>query len=163
MSKSAILLAAFAAALYAQSTSTVTGLVSDASGAAVPNAAVVIRAVETGVEHRTRSNSEGYYTAPSLLSARYTVSAEFEGFQKAVSAEFKLDASSTARVDLVLRPKGVAETVEVTSAAPVIQTEAGMTGGVISEKEVELSPAWAAKPAPTREGCTPAAPPRVSG
>jgi hypothetical protein len=93
-----------ATGLVAQSTSTVTGQVVDVTGAAMPGAKVVVRAVETGVERRTESNSEGFYTVPSLPPVKYVVSAEADGFQKASSEEFKLDVSSAARVDLKLSP-----------------------------------------------------------
>src|ERR1700761_2937922 len=58
----------------------ITGAITDASGAAIPGAAVVIRNQETGSERRLTTNGEGLYSAPSISVGRYSVSAAKDGF-----------------------------------------------------------------------------------
>lgn len=130
----------FAPAVFAQSSGTVTGQITDSGGGAVPNAKVQIVAVETGVSHVTTSNAEGYYTAASLPPVNYVVTAELAGFEKVSSAPFKLDTTATARVDLVLRPAGDKQVVEVTAAPPALQTENSMVGDTVSRKEIDSLP-----------------------
>lgn len=130
----------FAVLGIAQTRSSITGLITDQTKAVVPGATVVVTAVETGVEYRTTTNSEGYYTVSSLQAFNYTVRAEFPGFAKAVSPEFKLDSSATARIDLVLTAEGSKQTVEVSAAAPAINTESGMIGTTVSSKEISDLP-----------------------
>lgn len=126
--------------LLAQSNGTIAGQVTDLSKAVVPGARVVVMAVDTGVAHRTTTNSEGYYTVPSLAPTDYVVTAEMDGFKKSTSATLKLDTTATARIDLVLVPMDSKETVEVTAVPPSLETETSMTGGTVSGKEVENLP-----------------------
>ena len=73
----------FAVALFAQSDrGTITGTVTDAAGALVPNASVVAVNPETGVQFRTTTTNTGNYTIPSVPSGGYTVSVEVTGFRK---------------------------------------------------------------------------------
>jgi len=131
---------AFVVAANAQTTSTVTGLITDQSNAVVPGAKVVVTAVETGVEYATTSNAEGYYTLPSLQAFHYTVSATADGFKVEKSAAFKLDSSAVARVDLTLVPGDSKQTIDVQGTAATINTENGMLGTTISTKEMEDLP-----------------------
>ncbi len=140
MSRYYLLFAVSAAALWAQSSSTITGQITDLSKAALPGAKVTVKAVETGVRFATTANEDGYYTVPSLPPIRYTVSAEFAGFEAAVSPEFKLDTTDIARVDLSLRPSGVQQSVDVVAQVSSVETQHGMTGTTVSTKEIETMP-----------------------
>ena len=73
------LLTVFAVTLYGQ-TASVTGRVTDQSGAVVPDAQVQVRSVETGTEFRTTTNEEGYYNVPSLQPGRYGIVISKTGF-----------------------------------------------------------------------------------
>ena len=126
--------------LFAQSSATLTGQVTDQSGAAMPRVQVIATAVESAVEHKTTTNESGYYTVPSLTSGNYMVSAQVPGFKQAVSAVFKLDTTATARIDMVLLPADVKEVVEVTATAPAIVTESGTSGTTVTQKEIEAMP-----------------------
>ncbi len=59
---------------------TLSGLITDASGAAVPNASIAIRNVATGVVRAVESNGDGFYTAPNLLPSAYEVTVSAQGF-----------------------------------------------------------------------------------
>ena len=130
----------FSIAALGQNTSTVTGMVTDQSGAVVPNAKVMVTALATASEHITRSNSEGYYTVPALPAAEYKVTADAAGFKSASSRAFTLDASSSARIDLVLLPADSKQTVEVTAAPPAIESEQAMVSTTISQREMDYLP-----------------------
>jgi len=129
-----------ALSVFAQSTSVITGQVTDPSGAAVPKAKITVTAVETGVNIGGVTNSEGYYTIPSLRPARYSVAAESEGFRKTASEEFKLDPAETKRVDLTLQVAGAAQAIEVTAAPPAIESQTSMTGSTMTEQEIHNLP-----------------------
>ncbi len=124
----------------AQSSSTITGRVIDQSQAPVPNAKVVALAVETGVAYPTKTNGDGYYNLPSLPPVLFTVTAEFAGFKVAESAQFKLNTTDTARIDLTLLPADSRQTIEVSASAGVIETQSSMTGGTVSQREIDLLP-----------------------
>lgn len=124
----------------AQSTSSITGQVLDQSKAVVPNAEVVVTAAATGSIYRTKSNSDGYYTVPSLPAAEYKVSAQAGGFKETVSAVFTLDASSTARMDLTLALADSKQEIVVTAAPPAVESEQSMVSTTISEREMEYMP-----------------------
>src|SRR5688572_8795719 len=61
---------------------TITGVVTDQSGAAVPNATVIARSVDTNEDHRTTSGGQGNYTLPLLRPGNYVLSAEAPGFKR---------------------------------------------------------------------------------
>src|SRR5690349_2000641 len=89
------------------------GSILDASGAAVPKAAVAAVNVKTGVSLSTVSNEAGIYIFPSLLPGAYTVTAELAGFRKAVANGIQLDVGSRISVDLKLEVGTAAESVTV--------------------------------------------------
>ncbi|MBI4892491.1 MAG: TonB-dependent receptor [Acidobacteria bacterium] len=129
-----------AAPLLAQSTSTITGQVTDQSQAAVVGAEVVVRSVETGVEQRTITNQDGYYTVVSLLPVRYVVTAAVTGFKRTSSEEIKLDIGATVKINLMLVPADSKQTVEVRADAPEIETQSGAAATTVSGKEVNSLP-----------------------
>ncbi|HXN25345.1 MAG TPA: carboxypeptidase-like regulatory domain-containing protein [Candidatus Dormibacteraeota bacterium] len=136
----ALILALTAPTALTQSNGAISGQVTDSSKAPVPGVRVLVTAVETGVQRPTTTNGEGLYSVPSLPPGNYIVTAELDGFKKSVSAPLKLDTTATARVDLVLAPQESKVAVEVTAAAPSVQTESSMTGGTISGKELSDLP-----------------------
>ncbi len=104
-------------------TATLTGTITDASGAVVPNASVTVTQVSTGTSRTTHTNDSGVYSVPYLNPGAYQVSIEASGFKKFTQENVALDVSTVARVDAVLSPGSLSETVEVTSAPPALQTE----------------------------------------
>ena len=103
---------------------TITGTVTDATGAVVANASVKVTNTDTNVTLATRTNSVGVYNVPSLIVGTYRVEAEASGFKRAIADKITLQVGATPKVDLVLTVGRSNETVEVTSAnAPILQTE----------------------------------------
>ena len=83
-------------------TGTITGTVSDPSGAVIPHASVTITNTGTGIVTNAKTGDTGLYTVPALPFGTYVVSAAADKFGKAASAPFVLNAGATTRVDLKL-------------------------------------------------------------
>jgi hypothetical protein len=117
-------------------TATVTGQVRDASGAAVPGARVSARNVQTNIEREAVTSENGDYTIPLLNIGEYRVSVEKQGFKRAVQSGLILQVDQKARLDFALEIGQVSESVEVTAAASLIQTDSASVGTVIDNKRV---------------------------
>jgi hypothetical protein len=102
---------------------TLVGTVTDNTGATVPNATIQIREDATGITHDGVTNESGNYTFPDLTPGTYTVTAEAKGFKKETRASVGVVVNTTTRVDLTLTPGSVSETVVVTGAPPILQTD----------------------------------------
>jgi hypothetical protein len=104
-------------------TASIVGTVTDASGAPIKGASVTATDTERGVPWPTVTNDSGAYNLLRLPVGTYTVKVSAPGFQSAQQSAFTLVLNQTARIDVQLKVGKVSETVEVTSAAPVLQTE----------------------------------------
>ncbi|MGA2144942.1 MAG: carboxypeptidase regulatory-like domain-containing protein [Bryobacteraceae bacterium] len=123
---------------------TLLGTVIDSSGASVANAKVTITEVTTGVKHSGQTNESGNYTFGDLPPGSYAVEVDQTGFKKEIRRDIALLVNTTERVDIQLQPGSLSETVEVTGAAPVLQTDRADTGRnidtmVVSELPVLVS------------------------
>ena len=116
------------------------GTITDSSGAAMPNVKVTLTETNTGVSRTTNTNESGNYTFADLPPGTYTVTAEQTGFKRASRADVGVVVNSTGRVDLTLQPGQITETVEVTGAAPMLQTERADTGRSMETKAVQDLP-----------------------
>jgi Carboxypeptidase regulatory-like domain/TonB dependent receptor len=102
---------------------TLVGAVVDNTGASVPNATIQIREDATGITHDGVTNESGNYSFPDLTPGTYTVTVEAKGFKKETRASVDVIVNTTTRVDLTLTPGSVSETVVVTGAPPILQTD----------------------------------------
>jgi hypothetical protein len=102
---------------------TLLGTVTDTSGAVVPNAKVTATLTSTGAVHVSTTNASGNYTFPDMQSGVYTIAAEARGFKRIVQANVNLLNNTTTRTDLRLQPGQVTETITVTTAPPLLQTD----------------------------------------
>src|SRR5205085_4078791 len=82
------------------------------------------------------TNSAGIYNFPALQPGVYNVRAELQGFQSEIRNGVELQVQQTARIDFQLRVGGVAETVEVTGGAPLLNTENASLGTVIDGQRI---------------------------
>jgi hypothetical protein len=131
----------FSGAAFAQSVTTgdVVGTVQDPSGAVVPNATITLRNQSTGVTQTTRTNSNGGYRFTLLQPGRYTVTATQEGFGSvAQAAQVGVGQISTINVQLAVGQ--ASQTVEVTAAAPLLQTETGNISTTFNTQQIENVP-----------------------
>jgi hypothetical protein len=122
--------------LHAQTLATVTGEVTDASGAAVAGATVTARNTATNGIRNTTTNEEGVYNIPALIPGMYEVRAEKSGFKSATRSAVELQVQQTARVDFALEVGQVTESVEVSGALPLLATENATVGTVIEQKRI---------------------------
>ncbi|MGI8746511.1 MAG: carboxypeptidase regulatory-like domain-containing protein [Bryobacteraceae bacterium] len=132
------LVLAFSPAAYSQAVSaTLVGTVTDASGAAMANTKITATEVNTGINRTAPTNESGNYTFADLPPGTYTVTAEQAGFKRASRAGIDVIVNTSVRIDLVLQPGEVTETVNVTAEAPALQTERADTGRKIEAQVLE--------------------------
>lgn len=137
----ALLLTCFTSPLlHAQAVGEITGSVTDPSGAVVPNATVTAANVATGVAQSTLSTTAGTYTIPRLPVGTYTVTAQAKGFAQGQATEVTLDVSQQRELNFTLTLGGVTSTVEVSAAAPLIDTTNATLANVVSSEQVENLP-----------------------
>src|SRR5579884_1093477 len=127
------LLGIFSAVLSAQ-TAQVTGVVSDPSDAVVADAAVTATNTSTGLRRETKTNASGTYTIPSLQPGSYTVDVAKEGCRPMNRSGLQLEVDQVARVDFRLEIGSTTETVNVTGAPALLQTETASLGQEIENK-----------------------------
>jgi hypothetical protein len=125
-----------AAACFAQDRGTITGVVTDAAGAAVPGATVKGTNPATGQTQTSSTNGEGTFNFLYLPVGKYTVTAEKAGFRTAEAANISVNVSTTVRVDLKLEVGETSEKIEVSAVAPVVVTERSDLGTVVTTKTI---------------------------
>ena len=119
---------------------TVSGELTDATGAVVQGARVVLTDQQKGFAFNATSDSNGRYLFRSIPPGVYAVSAEGKGFAKAISAKFKVDVNENATTNLTFRVAGASQTVEVAAQAQAIQTEDAETGQVVNRRFINDLP-----------------------
>jgi len=127
-----------AAAVFAQAsfTGTLLGTVTDPTGSVVAGATVSVTNLATNELHRTRTDTAGNYFVPNLKPGEYAVAVEAAGFKKFVQDRIPLQIDQRARVDAALSLGSTSEVIEVTAAAPVLQTETGAVGQVVDNRKI---------------------------
>jgi hypothetical protein len=120
------------AALAQRDLGSLTGTVTDPQGAAVPNAQVTITEGATGLTYQVTTDQSGTYGRPALKPGVYSVECTATGFQKAVQNNVNIDPSARVAVNLTLQVGAASQTIEVTSAAPLLQTENVASGATIN-------------------------------
>ncbi len=116
------------------------GVVTDSTGAAIPNAAITIRNIETGTERQITADADGVYRAPLLPLGTYRVTVESANFKRLVRDGITLTTGQTATVDLSLETGDVSATVNVTSDAPIADAAKIDVGRVMDSREVQNLP-----------------------
>jgi hypothetical protein len=126
---------------FAQAVSaSITGTVTDASGAVVANSKVTITEMNTGVAHTVMSNDSGNFNLLNIPPGRYEVSVEMTGFKKDVRSNIDVAVDTTARVDMQLSPGNITETIEVSASAPVLKADRADVTTTIPQVSVEDLP-----------------------
>ncbi len=101
----------------------ITGVVTDSTGAVIPNADVTLTDVDTGLVLKTKSSGNGYYYFSPIKTGNYTVSASAPNFETTVEQNVVVHVTDRLNIPLALKPGKASETVTVTSAAPLMQTQ----------------------------------------
>jgi len=125
----------------AQSTfASITGTVTDSSGAAVPGAKIVVKNVATNIETSATSNEVGNYTVSQLIEGTYSLRAQAAGFKQFVAQDVVLATRDLRRVEVVLELGSLETTVEVSAGATLIETETGRVGDLKRTDQLEHLP-----------------------
>ena len=132
-----VLLAFLASAiLFGQSVSRIGGLIQDSAGAPMPNVPVVATDVNRGTTLTTVTNETGRYAFPTLPVGEYVISAEAPGFKKAITEKTRLEVNQSIEINLQMQIGDVSEHVEITAAAPLLQTTDSQVGGVVENRQI---------------------------
>ncbi len=126
--------------ILAQSTASITGTVTDATGAVIPNATVTVRNQNTGEERTMQTDSAGIYAVPSLPVGTYRVEVKSSGMQTTAAPNLVLNVGTTVRQDFSLKVAATTETIEITAAAPVVQGSTVSVGSVVNQTTVQEIP-----------------------
>jgi hypothetical protein len=118
----------------------ITGTVTDNTGAIVPGAQVTLTATDTGFTLQQKTNSSGNYTFSPIKIGNYTVSASAPGFQTTSRQNVHVDVQQRLNANLALTPGQVSQTVTVTGAVALLQTQSSAVGQVIDTKTINETP-----------------------
>jgi hypothetical protein len=119
---------------------TISGTISDRTGAALPNVQVLVHNDETGNERRLTTGPDGRYSAPSIPVGVYTISAEAPGFAPQHRKNIPLTVGQSESIDLSLGITGASEVVTVTDSAPIVNTSTQQTSGLVDERQIKDLP-----------------------
>src|SRR6267378_4488219 len=117
----------------------ITGTVQDPSGALVPDAALTITNIETGVKWTAETSSAGYYRVP-VPPGTYHLEAQKQGFKTEISDRILVPVAQVVTVDLTLQVGNQSEKVEVNSVAPLLTTSSAEVSSAVSAQEFETLP-----------------------
>ena len=130
-----------AAIVFAQGTSAqIVGRISDPSGSSVPGAAIKVTNVDTGTVREAQSNESGAYVLPLLLPGNYRLTITKDGFRPVSRTGITLLVDQVARVDQELELGSVAQEMQVTAAAPLLESETSALGQVVDSAKIQSIP-----------------------
>jgi hypothetical protein len=135
-----LMLTAISSSVFAQSTATIQGTVTDPSGAVVSGAKITVRNQATNLERVTQTDSEGYYQVSSLPPGVYRVEAQAQGFGPQVVTDLTLEVSRTVTQNFQLKIGDVTQEVNVTADTQTVETATITVGQVINQKTVQEIP-----------------------
>ncbi len=119
---------------------TLFGTVTDPAGATVPGASVTVTSPDTGKTASMKTQADGTYVFSALTPGAYSLTVENTGFKKSVQTGITLVVFQKARLDVQLEVGEVTTTVEVTGAAPLVESGTASVGGVVDTRQVTELP-----------------------
>ena len=117
-------------------TGSVTGIVSDPTGAVIPGAEVTITDVDRNVSRSTRTTGAGDYAIPALQPGRYSLAVKHDAFKAAAVPVFTLQVDQQARVDVTLTVGDVTQVVDVPASQSALETESSTIGHVVEQRTI---------------------------
>lgn len=118
----------------------ISGVVQDTSGAVIAHAKVTLTSVDTGLVLRTVTGAEGIYTFSPIKIGNYSVSVSAPGFAVTTQQDIHVDLQAKVNVPFTLNPGSVSQSVTVSTAPPLVQTESGSIGQVVSTRTINSMP-----------------------
>ena len=118
----------------------ITGVVTDTTGAVVPKANVALKNLDTGLVLRDQTDNNGVFTFSPIKIGNYSVTVTAHGFQTTTQENLHLDLQQRLSVNVALQPGSVSQTVTVTTAPPLMQTQEGSVGQVMSAQTIDHVP-----------------------
>lgn len=125
---------------FGQTTATITGTVSDSTGAVLPGVEITVTNTGTGQVRNLITNEVGRYYVPALNPGSYTVSATLTGFEVVIRSGITLTVGADVIINLTLTPGQLSEKIEVTGDAPVVQTTNAAVSELVSELKIRALP-----------------------
>jgi hypothetical protein len=119
---------------------TITGTVSDATGAVVPNASIQVTNSDTAAVYQIATTSTGNYTLANLPAGTYVLSVDATGFKKLNRPGLVVQVAETVRIDAVLEVGSSTDTVTVSAEAPLLKTESGEISHQVDYTQADLLP-----------------------
>ena len=113
-----------------------TGTVTDPTGAVVPGASVTVKNNETGQSFTAKTNDEGTFTVPALASGLYTATISAKNFKQAKVTEIKIDAGKPSSVNVPLEIGSQAETVTIVGGGELLQTQTATVGTTLTGRQI---------------------------
>ncbi len=126
--------------LHAQSTGSITGTVSDATGAAIPEATVTVKSPETGLSRSTQTNSSGNFAFPDLAIGSYTMEISKPGFETQKRSATQLLTGQTVGLDLKLTVGTRTESIEVSTDSQQVQTSTSEVATTVDKEQMQDLP-----------------------
>ena len=115
---------------------TLSGRVADPQKAMVPDADVMVRSDDTGVEQTTRTNVQGNWAVRFLIPGSYSLRVTAPGFKQVELHGIALQTADQKQIDIQLEVGSTNTQIEVTAEAPLIDTTAATSGTVISKEQI---------------------------
>jgi hypothetical protein len=121
-------------------TASISGTVTDPTGAVIPGAAVTAHNTETGIVSATQTNAQGFYSFPALPAGKYEVRIKAPGFQEYRETGLVLDVNTALRIDAAMKVGAVNQEVSVTATAVHVETSNTQMGEVIGTTKMTTLP-----------------------
>lgn len=119
---------------------TMSGTITDPSGAVIRGAVVQVTNQSTNASRKTVTNAAGYYQVQALIPGTYSVSVKMHGFKSSIRFNIPLQVAQSAQIDIALQLGAATQVVQVTGAPPLLQTRTADVGQVINHHEVVQLP-----------------------
>src|SRR5258706_556089 len=132
----ALLASTVANVAFAQQAAQITGLITDTSGAFVPGAKIAAINDNTGITTTTASNADGHYTIPTIPPGSYHIEVTKDGFRTTSRSGVTLAVAQAVQLNLQLEVGAVAETLNVTATAPLLDASSNVIGGVVTTRNI---------------------------
>ena len=126
--------------VFAQSTATVQGTVTDSKGDVLPNVTVTIKNRSTSFERTTQSDAQGNYQFAALQVGTYSIEARVDGFKTQVVDQVSVEVAKTLVQNFQMEVGAISEQVQVTSDLPIVETATTSVGSVINQRTVQEIP-----------------------